>query len=164
VKVLLLVCTVIIIGIVIIPQTFAEHTDDSEQSSLPKVLDENYVVEQFMAEGIPNSPTTMTFLGDDILVLQRYDGIVRLVKNGILQPLHVLDVSVAKDGERENPAFKEAVKVMLTPMISSLSILNYVDMDSEESVLVYGISLIILNLGMYFVAPVIVIAGIRNRF
>jgi len=96
--------------------------------------------------------------------LQRYDGIVRLVKNGILQPLPVLDVSVAKDGERENPAFKEAVKVMLTPMISSLSILNYVDMDSEESVLVYGISLIILNLGMYFVAPVIVIAGIRNRF
>lgn len=83
-----------------IPYTFAEHTDDSDQSSLPKVLDENYVVEQFVAEGIPNSPTTMTFLGDDILVLQRYDGIVRLVKNGVLQPWPVLDVSVAKDGER----------------------------------------------------------------
>src|SRR3990167_8166037 len=145
-KVLLLVCTVIFIGI--IPYTFAEHTNDQ---SLPQVLDENYIVEQFVAEGIPNSPTTMTFLGDDILVLQRYDGIVRLVKNGILQPLPVLDVSVAKDGERENPAFKEAVKVMLTPMISSLSILNYVDMDSEEYVLVYGISLIILTIGMYFV-------------
>ncbi len=83
-----------------IPHTFAENTDDSDQSSLPKVLDENYVVEQFMVEGIPNSPTTMTFLGDDILVLQRYDGIVRLVKDGVLQPLPVLDVSVAKDGER----------------------------------------------------------------
>ncbi len=99
-KVLLFVCSVILFGIVIIPYTFAEHTDDSDQSSLPKILDENYVVEQFMAEGIPNSPTTMTFLGDDILVLQRYDGIVRLIKDGVLQPWPVLDVSVAKDGER----------------------------------------------------------------
>lgn len=87
--------TVIFIGI--IPHTFAEHTNDQ---SLPQVLDENYIVEQFMAEGIPNSPTTMTFLGDDILVLQRYDGIVRLVRDGVLQPEPVLDVSVAKDGER----------------------------------------------------------------
>lgn len=100
VKVLLLICTVIFLGIIMIPHTFAEHIDDSDQSSLPQVLDENYVVEQFVAEGIPNSPTTMTFLGDDILVLQRYDGIVRLVRNGILQPEPVLDVSVAKDGER----------------------------------------------------------------
>jgi hypothetical protein len=68
------------------------------------------------------------------------------------------------DWERENPVFKEAVKIMITPMISSLSILNYVDIDSEESVLGYGISLIILNLGMYFVAPAIVIIGIKNRF
>lgn len=100
VKVLLLICTVIFLGIIMIPHTFAEHTSNSDQSSLPQVLDENYVVEQFVAEGIPNSPTTMTFLGDDILVLQRYDGIVRLVRNGILQPEPVLDVSVAKDGER----------------------------------------------------------------
>ncbi len=68
------------------------------------------------------------------------------------------------DWERENPVFKEFVKISLTPMITSLSILNYVDIDSEESVLGYGISLIILNLGMYFVAPVIVIHTIRKKF
>ncbi|MEK6947577.1 MAG: CFI-box-CTERM domain-containing protein, partial [Nanoarchaeota archaeon] len=67
------------------------------------------------------------------------------------------------DWERENPAFKEAVKITLTPMISSLSILNYVDMDSEVSVLGYGISLILLNVGMYFVAPAIVIVGIKKK-
>ena len=67
------------------------------------------------------------------------------------------------DWERENPAFKEFVKITLTPMISSLSILNYVDMDSEESVLGYGISLIILNVGMYFVAPVVVIHQIKKK-
>ena len=67
------------------------------------------------------------------------------------------------DWERENPAFKEMVKITLTPMISSLSILNYVDMDSEVSVLGYGISLILLNVGMYFVAPAIVIFGIKKK-
>ena len=68
------------------------------------------------------------------------------------------------DWERENPVFKEVVKITLTPMISSLSILNYVDMDSEVNVLGYGISLILLNVGMYFVAPGIVIHTIRKKF
>ena len=66
------------------------------------------------------------------------------------------------DYERENPIFKEAVKIAITPMISSLSILNYVDMDSEAEVLGYGISLILLNVGMYFVAPAIIIMRIRK--
>ncbi len=68
------------------------------------------------------------------------------------------------DYERENPLFKEAVKIMITPMISSLSVLNYANMDSEASVLGYGISLILLNIGMYFAAPAIVIVGIRKKF
>jgi len=68
------------------------------------------------------------------------------------------------DWERENPAFKEFVKITLTPMISSLSLLNYVDMDSESNVLGYGISLILLNVGMYFVAPAVVIHTIKKKF
>jgi len=39
-------------------------------------------------------------------------------------------------------------------MISSLSLLNHVDIDSEEEMLGYGISLIILNIGMYVGIPV----------
>jgi peptidyl-prolyl cis-trans isomerase B (cyclophilin B) len=66
------------------------------------------------------------------------------------------------DLERENPVFKEAVKITLTPLLASLSILNHVDIDSEESVLGYGISLIILNIGMYFAAPTIIIYKIRK--
>jgi len=69
---------------------------------------------------------------------------------------------IIADYERENPLFKEAVKLAITPLLSSLSILNYVDMDSEESVLGYGISLIILNLGMYLGVPAVVIVGIRK--
>ncbi len=42
---------------------------------------------------------------------------------------------VIADYERENPMFREVVKLAITPMISSLSILNHVDMDSEAEVL-----------------------------
>ena len=66
------------------------------------------------------------------------------------------------DLERENPVFKEAVKLTITPMLSSLSLLNYVDMNSESEVLRYGISLILLNVGMYFVLPAIVIHKVRK--
>jgi hypothetical protein len=71
---------------------------------------------------------------------------------------------VIADMQRENPVFKEVVKVAITPMISSLSLLNYVDMNSESEVLGYGISLILLNLGMYLGIPAVVIVGIRKRF
>jgi peptidyl-prolyl cis-trans isomerase B (cyclophilin B) len=37
-------------------------------------------------------------------------------------------------------------------------------MDSEESVLGYGILLILLNVGMYFGVPAIVVIGIRKKF
>jgi len=57
------------------------------------------------------------------------------------------------DLERESPVFKEVVKLTLTPMLSSLSLLNYVEIDSEQEMLGYGISLIILNIGMYAGIP-----------
>ena len=47
---------------------------------------------------------------------------------------------IIADYERENPLFKEIVKLGLTPLISSLSILNYVEMDSEVEVIGYGMS------------------------
>ena len=58
------------------------------------------------------------------------------------------------DLERESPVIKETVKLAITPMITSLTILNHVDMDSEAEVLGYGISLILLNVGMYVITPI----------
>jgi hypothetical protein len=69
---------------------------------------------------------------------------------------------VIADYERENPVFKEMVKVAITPMITSLSILNYVEMDSEIEVLGYGISLIVLNVTMYVGIPIFAIMRIRK--
>ncbi|MBT5171734.1 MAG: peptidylprolyl isomerase, partial [Candidatus Nitrosopelagicus sp.] len=67
------------------------------------------------------------------------------------------------DYERENPIFKEAVKVTLTPLLTSLTLLNYVDVDTEQEMLGYGIGIILLNVGMYFLAPAAVIIAIKNR-
>ena len=67
------------------------------------------------------------------------------------------------DYERENPVFKEAVKVGLTPLLTSLTILNYVDIDTEQEMLGYGIGIIMLNIGMYFVAPAVVVIALSKK-
>ena len=68
------------------------------------------------------------------------------------------------DYERENPAFKEAVKLTLTPLLSSLTLLQYADIDSEYEMLGYGIAVILLNIGMYFIAPAVLITKIRSFY
>ena len=64
------------------------------------------------------------------------------------------------DYEREHPMFKEAVKLAITPMISSLSLME--NANSEFEVLSIGISVIALNLGMYLAVPAIAIVGLRR--
>ena len=64
------------------------------------------------------------------------------------------------DMERENPVFKEMVKIGIIPLLSSLSIMEYA--DSESQVVSYGVSVILINIGMYFVAPIIVIYKVTN--
>jgi hypothetical protein len=60
------------------------------------------------------------------------------------------------DYERDNQIFKELVKLSITPLISSLSILNYVDVNSDIEVIGYGTGIILLNLGMYFAIPALI--------
>ena len=69
---------------------------------------------------------------------------------------------IIADYERENPAFKEVVKLTLTPLLTSLSLLQYVDIDSESEMLGYGIGIILLNIGIYFVAPAVLIMKVRS--
>ena len=64
------------------------------------------------------------------------------------------------DYERENPYFKEAVKLAITPMISTLSLME--NAESESEVLGIGISVIMLNLGMYLGVPAVIVIGIRK--
>ena len=66
------------------------------------------------------------------------------------------------DLERENPVFKEVVKISITPMLSTLSILNLVEINSEAEMISLGIGIISMNIGMYFVAPAMIIYKIRK--
>ena len=70
---------------------------------------------------------------------------------------------IIADLEREHPIFKEVVKLSITPMLSTLSILNYAEIDSEEEMISYGIGIILMNVGMYFAAPAIIIYQIRKQ-
>ena len=66
------------------------------------------------------------------------------------------------DLERQSPIFREMIKATITPMLSTLSILQFVDTNSESQMLGYGIGVILLNAGIYLVAPAIVIIRIRK--
>ena len=67
------------------------------------------------------------------------------------------------DMERQSPLFKEFIKISITPLLSSLSILNYFDMNSEIEVLLAGIGIISLNAGLYFVLPAVVLIKVKRK-
>jgi hypothetical protein len=81
---------------------------------------------------------------------------------GFNQIYYLFSPTIA-DFERENSAFKELVKVTITPLLTTLSILNYVEIDSEAEMLGYGISIISLNVGMYFLIPTLLIIKLKRR-
>ena len=95
----------------------------------------------------------------DNIILSTKSGTVFM--NGFNQFYYSFSPIIA-DMERENPLFKKFVKLSITPMLSTLSILNYAEIDSEEEMLSYGIGIILMNVGMYFAAPALIIYKIRK--
>mgnify|MGYP003347611093 CR=1 FL=1 len=65
------------------------------------------------------------------------------------------------DWERQNVLFREAVKLTITPLLSTMVILNYSEIQSEQQVLLYGVGVVLLNFAMYFVVPTILLTKIR---
>ena len=57
------------------------------------------------------------------------------------------------DMEREVPAVREAVRLLVTPMLASLSVMSLAEGGSEEQVLALGAAVIALNAGLYIAAP-----------
>ena len=74
---------------------------------------------------------------------------------GFNQAYYLFSPTIA-DMERDNPFLKDAVRAVITPMISTLSIMTLAEKGSESQVLGLGISVIVLNLGMYLAAPAII--------
>ncbi len=67
------------------------------------------------------------------------------------------------DYMRENPSFADAARVLLTPMLLSLEIMNHAEAGSEVQVLAYGSLLILLNVGVYAAVPAAVLAAVLAR-
>ena len=84
----------------------SSHPYAQLQSFNPSVKDPDFVVQVY----IPNlsQPTSIAFVNDTgnkddgmtLLILQKNDGIVRVVRNGILADHPALDVNVANQGEQ----------------------------------------------------------------
>jgi hypothetical protein len=136
------------------------------------IVDTNYKIPEPTSEGGGCLIATATYGSEMAIEVQQLrelrDNSLLQTKSGTQFMNSFNDVyysfsPIIADYERENPLFKEMVKLFITPMISSLSILNYVEMNSESEVLGYGISLILLNIGMYLGVPAVVIIGIRKR-
>ena len=96
----------------------------------------------------------------DNTVLKTESGIIFMTS---FNQLYYSFSPIIADYERENPAFKEVVKIILIPLLSSLTLLQHIDIDSESKMLGYGFSIIMLNIGMYFIVPAILIMKIRKR-
>jgi len=66
--------------------------------------------------------------------------------------------------ENENPVFKETVKLFITPMVTTLSMMTLTENDSEFDVIFLGITTIGLIVGMYIIVPIFTINYVcRNR-
>jgi len=67
------------------------------------------------------------------------------------------------DMERQSHLFKEIVKITITPLLTTLSLLNNIDIDSEIEMLGAGIGIITLNLGFYLVIPAVVTIKLKRK-
>jgi len=68
----------------------------------PYMVDPNFLIEKYVAGGVgvgPKFPTKMAFLGEDILVLEKYTGNIRLVRDGELQKKPLLHFNVDQNRE-----------------------------------------------------------------
>ena len=71
------------------------------------------------------------------------------------------------DYQRENPAFRDTVRLAVTPMIAILSLLNHADVETDAGALAYGSAAISLVLLTYLGAPAaalyLLARGVRRR-
>ena len=81
--------------------TVQEITKSTERTvGIPlkaKIYDSDFIVEEF-ATGL-SQPTTMTFVGDDILVLEKNSGYVKLIQDGKIIAEPIFDFNVTSTNE-----------------------------------------------------------------
>lgn len=96
------------------------------------------------------------------------DGVVLDTRSGIsfmntFNSIYYSFSPTVADWERQSSTFRDAVRITLVPMLSTLSIFNYVEIDSESELLVYGVGVILLNVAMYFAAPTVLLMRFSRK-
>ena len=82
---------VILFFFLLIPQSFGIEKN-------PEILIDGYKIEKYVTD--LNVPITIDFINSDIFVLQKNDGMVRLVQNDKLKEQPILDLEVSNYGEQ----------------------------------------------------------------
>ncbi len=67
------------------------------------------------------------------------------------------------DLERGNPIFADIIKLLITPLLSTLSLITLADLGSELEVIGLGMVVIILNLTLYIIGPALIISKVYTR-
>ncbi len=76
---------------------FNEPQKNLDFKTVPIVLDSDFKIEEFVSGLFV--PVNMEFVGDDLMVLEKNSGTVRLIKNNLLLDSPILDVEVSNYGE-----------------------------------------------------------------
>ena len=161
--------------------SFKTFRPDSQKFTTPEseviVLDDNFSETEEAAVIVEQPPgggcliATATFgseMAPQVQILREIrDNIVLQTESGtsfmtVFNQFYYSFSPTIADYERENPVFKEAVKLVITPLLASLTLLQFADIDSESEMLGYGIGVILLNVGIYFAIPAAFIMKIRK--
>ena len=67
------------------------------------------------------------------------------------------------DLERQSPTFKEFVKITITPLLTTLSLLNLLDINSEGEMIGLGIGILSINVGFYVGIPIFVAVKLKRH-
>lgn len=149
-----------IVEISLLSPTIDTHSANIQQEPVPTISEEPILtdLEPETSEGGGCLIATATFgseLAPQVQLLREIrDTIVLDTSSGtyFMSGFNSLYYSFSPhiaDLERQNPIFKEIIKIGLTPMLYSLSFLSVVDIESEHEMLGYGIGVILINIGMY---------------
>ena len=159
-------------GVGVVDPTPAEVPDRIEQETEPLTQNEEIPIEKSSEEQEEKEQTdgggcliaTATYgteLSTQVQLLReiRDNKVINtqvgaMFMSGFNQIYYSFSPAIA-DMERQSPMFKETVKITITPLLISLSLLNDIDIGSEVELLIAGIGIIALNAGVYFVIPTV---------
>ena len=148
-------------------QKTVQGTEDTAASMVNKVQDSSTEAAKFSGCLIATASFGSELAPQVQMLRETRDNILLQTRSGTTfmtafnQLYYTFSPTVA-EWERQNAIFKEIVKTTITPLIATLSILSYLNIDSEIEMVGYGIGVSLLNIGMYFVLPAFVVVRVKS--